>query len=157
MCFYPKENPLCSERVTEVFWSCFCSLAVRLQANPIFLQMELHGRFCFFPPLFLSFLIFTRTLISISPHPAGQCYLLFCFLPIIDSPLQNRLQLLLEGFFPLGTQKIFIKSKCLVGLSAGPFSAEVQARPGWKFQALFPENVLTTESGVHFTHSLQLR
>lgn len=128
-----------------------------IAGKPHFLANGVTWQVLFFPPLFLSFLICTRTLISISPHPAGQCYLLFCFLPIIDSPLQNRLQLLLEGFFPLGTQKIFIKSKCLVGLSAGPFSAEVQARPGWKFQALFRENVLTTESGVHFTHSLQLR
>lgn len=56
----------------------------------------------FFPPLLLSFLICARNLISISFHPAGQCYLLFCFLPIIDSALQNRLQLLAELFFSSG-------------------------------------------------------
>lgn len=61
---------------------------------------------CFvFSPLLLSFLICTRNLISIPFHPAEQCYLLFCFLPIIDSALQNRLQLLAELFFPLGTEK----------------------------------------------------
>lgn len=92
--------------------------------------------FFFFFPLLLSFLICTRNLISISFHPAGQCYLLFCFLLIIDSTPQNRLQLPGELFFPLGTEKIFIKRKCLVSLSTSLFSAEIQARPSWKFQAL---------------------
>lgn len=128
-----------------------------IACKPHFLANGVTWQVLFSPPLFLSFLICTRTLISISPHPAGQCYLLFCFLPIIDSPLLNRLQLLVEGFFPLGAEKIFIKSKCLVGLYAGPFSAEVQTRPGWKFQALFPGEVLTTESGVQLIHSLQMR
>ena len=97
--------------------------------------MELHGM-GFFPPLLLSFLICTRNLISISFYPAGQCYLLFCFLPIIDSSLLNRLQLLAELFFPLGREKIFIERKCLVSLSVGPFGVETQARPSWEFQAL---------------------
>lgn len=137
MCFYTKENTFCSEHVTKVFCCYFSSLTVRLQSNHIFLQMELHSVFFFFFfPLLLSFLICTRNLISISFHPAGQCYLLFCFLLIIDSTPQNRLQLPGELFFPLGTEKIFIKRKCLVSLSTSLFSAEIQARPSWKFQAL---------------------
>lgn len=108
----------------------------KIAGKPHFLANGVTWHVFFFSPLLLSFLIYTRNLISISFHPAGQCYLLFCFLTIIDSTLQNRLQLPAELFFPLGTEKIFIKRKCLVSLSAGPFSVEIQARPSWKFQGL---------------------
>lgn len=107
-----------------------------IAGKPHFLANGVTWHGWFFSPWLLSFFICTRNLISISFHPVGQCYLLFCFLPIIDSTQQNRLQLLAELFFPLGTEKIFIKRKCLVSLSAGLFSVEIQARPSWKFQTL---------------------
>lgn len=108
---------------------------LQIAGKPHFLENGV-TQHVFFSPLLLSFLICTRNLISISFHPAGQCYLLFYFLPIIDLTPQNRLQLPGELFFPLGTEKTFMKRKGLVSLSTSPFSVEIQVRPSWKLQAL---------------------
>lgn len=135
------------------FGHVFCSFTMKLQANPIFLQMELHGRFRFLPSCFChsSFapeLLFPFLLIQ---QDSVIYYFVSCQLLI---PLcRTDYSCWLREFFSSGNWENLYKKQVFSSLICWSFQCWGSSRTWLEI----PGKVLTNKSGVHFINSLQLR